>query len=135
RRYGFRGRHLVDIVYVITNAAMPGLVKIGVTNGDVATRLKQLDTTGMPLPFECFYAAEVKDCAAVEKAIHKAFGDHRVRQSREFFKLSPDKPKAIIELLCIKNVTPGFEPFTELDDKEAVAEARRSEEPSSNFHR
>src|SRR4051794_18343055 len=116
---------MTDTIYVLTNAAMPGLVKIGITNGDVVTRLKQLDTTGMPLPFECFYAAEVNDSIAVEKAIHKAFGDHRVRQNREFFKLSPDKPKAIIELLCIKNVTPGFEPFTEPDDKEALAETKK----------
>jgi hypothetical protein len=116
---------MVDVVYVLTNEAMPGLVKIGITNGDVATRLKQLDTTGTPLPFECFYAAEVKDAIVVERAIHRAFGDHRVRQNREFFKISPDKPKAIIELLCIKNVTPGVELFTEPDDKEALAEAKK----------
>jgi len=115
-----------EIIYVLTNAAMPGLIKIGITkSGDVADRIKQLDTTSMPLPFECFYAAEVLDADRVEKAIHEAFGDHRVRKNREFFKISPDKPKAIIELLCTKNVTPGSELFTELDDKEAVGEAKK----------
>jgi hypothetical protein len=38
---------------------------------------------------------------------------------------SPDKPKVILELLCIKNVTPGFELFTEPGDKEAVGEAKK----------
>jgi T5orf172 domain len=115
-----------EIIYVLTNAAMPGLIKIGITkSGDVSDRVKQLDTTSMPLPFECFYAAEVVDADRVEKAIHEAFGDHRVRKNREFFKLSPDKPKAIIELLCTKNVTPGIELFTEPDDKEAVGEAKK----------
>ena len=113
------------IVYVLTNAAMPGLIKIGITSGDVADRIKQLDTTCLPLPFECFYAAEVVDAARVERAIHEAFGDHRVRKNREFFKISPDKPKAIIELLCTQNVTPGFELFTESDDKEALGEAKK----------
>ncbi|MBZ0227702.1 MAG: GIY-YIG nuclease family protein [Bauldia sp.] len=113
------------IIYVLTNAAMPDLVKIGITSGDIADRIRQLDTTSVALPFECFYAAEVADAERVEKAIHEAFGDHRVRKNREFFKISPDKPKAIIELLLIKNVTPGIELFTEPDDKEALGEAKK----------
>jgi hypothetical protein len=113
------------IIYVLTNAAMPGLIKIGKTNRDIGDRIKELDTTGTPLPFECFYAAEVTDVEKVEKAIHEAFGDHRIRKNREFFKLSPDKPKAIIELLRIKTVTPGVELFTEADDREALGEAKK----------
>ena len=113
-----------EIVYVLTNEAMPDLIKIGRTNGDVADRVRQLDTTGIPLPFECFYAAEVSDANRVERAIHEAFDDHRIRKNREFFRLSPEKPKAIIELLCIRNVTPGYEIFTEPDDQAAVSEAK-----------
>src|SRR4029079_19010700 len=89
------------------------------------SRRHQLWAIALPLPFECFYAAEVSDAAKAEKAIHTAFGDHRVRSSREFFKLSPDKPKAILELLCLKVVTPGAELFTEPGDKEAVGEAKK----------
>ncbi len=49
------------IVYIFTNEAMPGYVKIGMTQADdVAARLKQLDTTAVPLPFECRYAARVR---------------------------------------------------------------------------
>lgn len=73
-------------IYVLVNQAMPGLIKIGRTSGDdVEARMRQLDTTGIPLPFECFYAAEVADAARVERAIHEAFEDHRVRRNREFF--------------------------------------------------
>ena len=53
-----------------------------------------------------------------------SFGDHRTRKSREFFRLSPDKPKAIIELLCIKNATPGQEIVADADDQEALNEER-----------
>jgi len=46
------------IVYVLINPAMPGLIKIGRTNQeDVKYRMSQLYTTGVPLPFECVYAA------------------------------------------------------------------------------
>ncbi len=114
-----------QIVYVLTNAEMPGLVKIGITEGNIEDRVKGLDNTSVPVPLECFYAAEVSDAAKIERAIHEAFDDHRVRKSREFFRLSPDKPKAIIELLCLKNVTPGVELFAEAGDEEALADAKK----------
>ena len=41
---------MVDIVYILTNEAMPGLVKIGCTNGELASRIRQLYSTGVPLP-------------------------------------------------------------------------------------
>ena len=42
-----------NIVYVLTNPAMPGIVKIGKTNrDDPQVRMNELYTTGVPLPFE-----------------------------------------------------------------------------------
>ena len=38
------------IVYVLTNPAMPGMVKIGKTGRDVELRLNDLYTTGLPCP-------------------------------------------------------------------------------------
>jgi hypothetical protein len=114
---------MTEIVYVLTNPAMPGLVKIGFAS-DLVARLKQLDTTGTPLPFECFYAAEVTDCRKIERALHEAFDDHRVRKSREFFRLSPEKPRAIIRLLAIKDVTPGADIVETADDQRALNEER-----------
>lgn len=58
-----------NIIYVLTNEAMPGLVKIGLTNDNIESRIGQLSAaTGVPLPFECFFAAEVKDCNKLEKS-------------------------------------------------------------------
>lgn len=120
-----------DIVYVLVNQAMPGLIKIGRTSGDsVESRMRSLDTTALPLPFECFYAAEVSDAARVERAIHEAFEDHRVRRNREFFRLSPDKPNAVIKLLEIVDVTPRADVVSEPGDQEALNEARSRK---SNF--
>lgn len=54
------------IVYVLTNPAMPNMVKIGLsTADDVQQRMAQLYTTGVPLPFECVYAGRVANCATV----------------------------------------------------------------------
>ena len=95
------------IVYILTNAAMPGFIKIGLTQqDDVSLRVKGLDNTSLPLPFECYFSARVPDCRKLERTLHFVFGEKRARLNREFFTASPDLAKAIIELVAIQNVTP-----------------------------
>ena len=58
---------------MLTNPAMPNLIKIGFTSSeDVKSRMAQLYQSGVPLPFECVYAARVNDYEKVEKALHMA---------------------------------------------------------------
>ncbi len=93
------------IVYVLTNEAMPGYVKIGLTRqNDVGDRVRQLDNTSIPVPFECYFAASVPDCARLERTLHFVFGEKRARRSREFFTIDPDLAKAIIELVADRRV-------------------------------
>ncbi len=121
---------MTEIVYILVNQAMPGLVKIGRTDGaTVEDRMKQLYTTGVALPFECFYASEVQDAARVERAIHTAFSDHRVTPNREFFRISPDKPKAIFQLLEIRDATPKVDAIGEPGDQEALDQAKTKAPP------
>lgn len=82
------------VVYLLTNPVMPGLVKIGMTaQEDVDKRMKELYTTGVPVPFECAYACCVKksDCAKIEKALHAAFAPQRVNANREFFRIQVEQ--------------------------------------------
>lgn len=115
----------MSFVYILTNEAMPGIIKIGMTTTPIENRMLQLDTTGVPLPFECYYAARVNDQKKVEKALHEAFGDHRVRKSREFFRLDPYKAKVILELVAEEEVTPKSDVVADADDEEALVEARK----------
>lgn len=69
---------------------MPEYIKIGFTHGDVKERIKQLDRTGVPLPFEIYYAATVGDAQREEKWLHSIFADRRARDTREFFKMNPE---------------------------------------------
>jgi hypothetical protein len=114
----------MGIVYVLTNEAMPGLVKIGITESGLPERMLSLDSTSVPLPFECYYAARVEDSAMTEKALHTAFGDHRVRPSREFFELDPYRAKAVLELLAVEDVTPRDEIVGSEEDSDALEKAR-----------
>jgi len=104
---------------------MPDMVKIGMTTVGIPERMRGLDNTSLPLPFECYYAARVDDMARVEAALHTAFGDKRVRATREFFRVDPYRAKAVLELLATEDVTPREEVETEPGDVEAIQHARR----------
>lgn len=111
----------IGIVYVLTNPAMPNLIKIGYTaNEDVKIRMAQIYSSGVPLPFECVYAARVVDHERVEKALHIAFGPDRINPKREFFEIEPTQAIAIIKLLEIEDVTPKV-----ASEKEVVDEIER----------
>lgn len=112
------------IVYILTNEAMPGYVKIGLTRqNDVGERVRQLDNTSVPVPFECYFAAAVPDCAKMERTLHFVFGEKRARRNREFFTIDPDLAKAIIELVADKTVD-----VTDVEQSIDKAERREIEE-------
>lgn len=115
----------MSFVYILTNEAMPDMVKIGMTSVGIPERMRGLDNTSVPLAFECYYAARVEDMTRVEAALHTAFGDKRVRASREFFRVDPYRAKAVLELLAVEDVTPREEVETEPGDVEAIQHARR----------
>lgn len=97
-----------QIVYVLTNAAMPDLVKIGLTTDDVSSRVASLSAaSGVPLPFECYFAAEVKDCGKLEKILHQLFSENRINPKREFFKVEPERVILAISIGDFTEVTPG----------------------------
>lgn len=77
---------------------MPNFIKIGITT-DLERRLRELDTTGTPLPFRCYYAIEVEEYDKKERFIHDAFADHRVRPNREFFTLSPERAVSMLKAI------------------------------------
>lgn len=90
------------IVYVLSNPAMPNIVKIGMTTReDINLRMQELYNTSVPVPFVCEYACKVFtcDCAIIEKALHIAFSPYRLNPSREFFEIEPEQAIAILKLL------------------------------------
>lgn len=115
---------MADVVYILTNEAMPGLVKVGKTKSNLLGRMRGLDTTGVPLPFECFFAAEVSDCDVAEKLLHDAFFDQRVRKSREFFRVAPERIASALKLAAIKEITPSQSTAADKDDRLALEKAK-----------
>jgi hypothetical protein len=124
------------IIYLLTNPAMPGIVKIGkTTQEDVKVRMQQLYQTGVPLPFECVYAATVNNIDDVERALHVAFSPNRLNPKREFFEIEATQAIAIIKLLQIENVSNLVEQETEVIDQVEIeaGQAFARKRPNFNF--
>jgi hypothetical protein len=76
-------------VYILSNRAMPGLLKIGYTMNTVEGRVKELSSaTGVPSEFFIEYQVECRDAASVEALVHESLTNARFDNKREFFSIS-----------------------------------------------
>lgn len=126
----------MEIVYVLTNPAMPSLVKIGyTTQKEAETRIAQLYSTGVPVPFTIEFACRVENAAEVEKALHVAFSPNRINPKREFFRIEPEQAIAILRLLHTAELPNEVTlQQTEVDQQSlAAAEQMRARRPNLNF--
>ena len=67
--------------------------------------MSELYTTGVPFPFECLWAGEVKDCDHIERIIHNAFVDKRVNLKREFFNVRPEQVIPLLQVIAEREIT------------------------------
>jgi len=86
-------------VYILTNDSMPGIVKIGITEHEtIEERIKSLDNTSVPTPFRFYFAIETSKHKEIEKLMHNAFSDYRIRSSREFFEMDPERAVSALRI-------------------------------------
>lgn len=109
-------------VYILVNAAMPGLVKIGKTTGSPKKRARELSAvTGVPGQFVVAHAEYVPDCGAAERIMHKRFASYRYDKRREFFRVHLGD--AILALKEIAKELRGVAPEATLPPPTAPAPA------------
>lgn len=94
----------LQIVYILINPSMPGLLKIGRTTNLDARVAALSSATGVPEPFQIAYAAYVENAPFVERALHSAFSLHKM-PGREFFRLSVASAIAALSLAEVRPVT------------------------------
>jgi len=89
-------------VYVVSNPAMPGLVKIG-RSIDVEARLAQLsNVTAVPLPFILeFVDATDGEVCEVERLAHQLLAEHRINPCREFFRASVSQAISAVQTAAL----------------------------------
>ena len=72
-------------VYVLSNKAMPGLLKVGFTTRTIIERIDELNSTGVPSSFISEFYFDVSDAPKGEQLLHSALREHHY--DKEFFKL------------------------------------------------
>lgn len=84
-------------VYILTNAAMPDLVKIGSTRRSPEVRAREISgTTGVPRAFQVAFVLLVEGSAErVERAVHRALA--KDREGKEFFRVTVERATAVVE--------------------------------------
>jgi len=82
-------------VYVISNEAMPGLVKVGFTSKDPEARARQLDNTGSPHPYLVCYEILVEDPRRVERLAHGSLSGKS--ENKEWFRCSIEEAISAIK--------------------------------------
>lgn len=87
----------MGFVYIMTNEAMPGLVKIGSTSRTVEERESELSNTSVPFSFQVYCSFPTDTPCADEAAVFAALAVHRIRASREFFQLRPEAAALLIK--------------------------------------
>jgi hypothetical protein len=112
------------IVYILSNPAMPGLVKIGKTI-NLDDRMKSLFSTGIPLPFRCVYAKKVSNYNEVERKLHKGLSAIRENPNREFFRIAEEEVINFLELIPGVEVTPKGDNFEDKADEIAFERASK----------
>ena len=92
-------------VYVLTNPAIPNMVKIGYTKLDPLVRATKISRgTGVPLGFEVEWAYKCYKGERIEREVHMYFSKERVSKQREFFRVSLNDAKEIIEKIGSKYI-------------------------------
>lgn len=87
-------------LYILSNRAFPGLVKIGWSRKVPTDRAEELFTTGVPAPFEVEYYCLTEGREDLEARIHEALAQHRYHEDREFFRVTVVEARATIERHC-----------------------------------
>ena len=87
-------------VYILSNKAQPGILKIGYTNKHPEERAKQIsNSTGVALPFDVEFAFHCYNGVSLEQECHDKLKEYRVNNNREFFQMSLDEAKATVKEL------------------------------------
>ena len=115
-------------VYIMTNDSMPGIIKVGMSTKVPTERAKELEDTGLPMPYVVQYYAFFDDMRQAEKKAHNELSKYHY--NKEFFKT--DVGTAIN---CIENLGLSFNRlYCKLDKVELYKLALRVDPDDADAH-
>jgi hypothetical protein len=75
-------------IYILSNASMPGVYKVGLTTNSVRQRAQELASTGVPTEFRAEKIFEIEDhhLRTIEQRCHITLKNKNYHHGKEFFK-------------------------------------------------
>ena len=96
--YSNRNKEYDSWVYVLSNPTLPNMLKIGYTRNHPEERAQQISSsTGVALPYKVEFAFHCFNGFDLEQQVHRKLKSYRVNNNREFFQMSLEEAKKIIE--------------------------------------
>jgi hypothetical protein len=89
-------------IYVISNKAMPGLIKVGYSTKDPKLRAEELNHTGSPHPYKVEYEMLIEEPFQIEQKIHKALQQNH--EGKEWFRCSINEAVTAIKRLAASSI-------------------------------
>jgi len=114
-------------VYIISNPAMPGLIKVGHSTKDPELRAQELNNTGSPHPYVVEYEMLIEEPFRVEQQGHKALASFR--EGKEWFRCSSEEAIAVIQHIAEGRAI--NETFKRVDREQAEKLRKEREEAES----
>lgn len=102
-------------VYIISNPAMPDLIKVGYSTKDPELRARELNNTGAPHAYIVEYEMLIEDPFKIEQQTHKALTCFR--ENREWFRCSCEE--AIVAIQRVAEGRAINEAFKRVDRERA----------------
>lgn len=88
-------------VYIITNKAMPDLVKVGYSTKDPQLRAAELNHTGTPHPYLVQFDMLIENPREIEQLAHAHLSEYR--EGKEWFRCSVDQAVSAIQFFAGKS--------------------------------
>lgn len=97
-----------EYIYVLKNPAIPGKVKLGITDNP-NRRLKELSAaTGVPEPFYFYFVGNKENVGHIEREAHFIFDDYRDNKKKEFLSIDPERLVRFLKSVGVADVTLEF---------------------------
>ena len=86
-------------IYCVSNPMFDNIYKVGMTERDPITRINELYSTNIPLPYNLEFAKKVNNVRDVEKTIHTILEKYgkRININREFFEIDLNRIKSLFD--------------------------------------
>jgi hypothetical protein len=95
-----------EIVYILSNAAMRGLLRIDMTDKEnLVTHMEELYDLNVPVQYDCIYACTVKDGEAVRKNLHSEFAESQLHSNHSYFRMPPEPAVKALKAYEVEDIT------------------------------